>query len=150
MYMLTAFFISFLLILVDNSLVDDNVGNQSHYNQNGRTAQDGIVVNIAHTRHGPLSDGGLLREPDRRAGHFMLKEIHEQPKAVRDTLNPRIKDKQILLDELKLTDEEICGLKRIQMVACGSAYHVCSHLYVGPEFVPHGAALRTGGGDRGV
>ena len=35
MYMLTAFFISFLLILVDNSLVDDNVGNQSHYNQNG-------------------------------------------------------------------------------------------------------------------
>ena len=57
--------------------------------------------------------------------HFMLKEIHEQPKAVRDTLNPRIKDKQILLDELKLTDEEICGLKRIQMVACGSAYHVC-------------------------
>ena len=47
MYMLTAFFISFLLILVDNSLVNDNVGNQSHYNQNGRTAQDGIVVNIA-------------------------------------------------------------------------------------------------------
>ena len=46
MYMLTAFFISFLLILVDNSLVNDNVGNQSHYNQNGRTAQDGIVVNI--------------------------------------------------------------------------------------------------------
>lgn len=57
--------------------------------------------------------------------HFMLKEIYEQPKAVRDTLNPRIKDKQIVLDELKLADEEICGLKRIQMVACGSAYHVC-------------------------
>lgn len=55
----------------------------------------------------------------------MLKEIYEQPKAVRDTLNPRIKDKQIVLDELKLADEEICGLKRIQMVACGSAYHVC-------------------------
>ena len=50
MYMLTAFFISFLLILVDNSLVDDNVVNQSHYNQNGRTAQDGIVVNIAGKR----------------------------------------------------------------------------------------------------
>ena len=50
MYMLTAFFISFLLILVDNSLVDDNVGNQSHYNQNGRTAQDGIVVYIASKR----------------------------------------------------------------------------------------------------
>ena len=57
--------------------------------------------------------------------HFMLKEIYEQPKAVRDTLSPRIKDKQIVLDELKMTDEEICGLKRIQMVACGSAYHVC-------------------------
>ena len=36
-----------------------------------------------------------------------------------------IKDKQIVLDELKLADKEICGLKRIQMVACGSAYHVC-------------------------
>ena len=41
----------FFLILVDNSLVDDNVGNQSHYNQNGRTAQDGIVVNIAGKEH---------------------------------------------------------------------------------------------------
>jgi len=50
MYMLTVFFISFLLILVGNSLVDNNVGNQSHYNQNGRTAQDGIVVNIAGKR----------------------------------------------------------------------------------------------------
>ena len=50
MYMLTAFFISFLLILVDNSLVNDNVGNQSHYNQNGRTAEDGIVVTIGGKR----------------------------------------------------------------------------------------------------
>ena len=57
--------------------------------------------------------------------HFMLKEIYEQPKAVGDTLNPRIKDNQITLEELNLTNEEIQGIKRIQMVACGSAYHVC-------------------------
>lgn len=38
--------------------------------------------------------------------HFMLKEIYEQPKAVQDTLNPRIKDKQIVLDELKLTNQK--------------------------------------------
>ena len=51
MYMLTAFFISFLLILVDNSLVDDNVGNQSHYNQNGRTAQDALLLTLPVKEH---------------------------------------------------------------------------------------------------
>jgi glucosamine--fructose-6-phosphate aminotransferase (isomerizing) len=55
--------------------------------------------------------------------HFMLKEIYEQPKAVRDTISPRIKDGKIVIDELGMTDEEICRIKRIHIVACGSAYH---------------------------
>ncbi|MBO4988627.1 MAG: glutamine--fructose-6-phosphate transaminase (isomerizing) [Lachnospiraceae bacterium] len=55
--------------------------------------------------------------------HFMLKEMHEQAKTVTDTLSPRIKDNEIVIDELGLTDEEICKLSRVYMVACGSAYH---------------------------
>lgn len=57
--------------------------------------------------------------------HFMLKEIHEQPKAVLDTLSPRIRDGRIVIEELGMTDEEIRQISRIQMVACGSTYHVC-------------------------
>ena len=55
--------------------------------------------------------------------HFMLKEIYEQPKAVRDTISPRIKDGQIVIEELGMTDEEIRSIKKIYIVACGSAYH---------------------------
>ncbi len=55
--------------------------------------------------------------------HFMLKEMHEQSKTVTDTMNPRIKDDDIVIEELGLTDEEICKLSRVYMVACGSAYH---------------------------
>ena len=57
--------------------------------------------------------------------HFMLKEIYEQPKAVADTISPRIKDGKIVIEELEMSDEEIQNISRIQMVACGSAYHVC-------------------------
>jgi glucosamine--fructose-6-phosphate aminotransferase (isomerizing) len=55
--------------------------------------------------------------------HFMLKEIYEQPKAVRDTISPRIKDGEIVIEELGMTDEEIRAIRRIHIVACGSAYH---------------------------
>ncbi|MBQ7840986.1 MAG: glutamine--fructose-6-phosphate transaminase (isomerizing) [Lachnospiraceae bacterium] len=55
--------------------------------------------------------------------HFMLKEIHEQPKAVRDTISPRISNNDIDLGELGLSEEEIRNLKHISIVACGSAYH---------------------------
>lgn len=55
--------------------------------------------------------------------HFMLKEIYEQPKKVTDTLSPRIKDGDIVIDELNMTDEELRAVKRIHIVACGSAYH---------------------------
>ena len=56
--------------------------------------------------------------------HFMIKEIHEQPKAVKDTLNSVIKNGEIDLSEVGLTDEEIEEISQIYIVACGSAYHV--------------------------
>ena len=56
--------------------------------------------------------------------HFMIKEIHEQPKAVRDTINSIIKDDKIDLDEIGLSDELLNGIHQIHIVACGSAYHV--------------------------
>ncbi len=56
--------------------------------------------------------------------HFMLKEIHEQPKAVRDTLNSLVKDGRIVLDAAGLTDEMLRRVSRIDIVACGSAWHV--------------------------
>ena len=56
--------------------------------------------------------------------HFMIKEIHEQPKAVRDTLGAYLSEGQIDLSSVGLTDEIIQSLERIYIVACGSAYHV--------------------------
>ena len=55
--------------------------------------------------------------------HFMLKEMHEQPKAVKDTLTPRIKNGDVVIEELGMTDEEIRTISKIFIVACGSAYH---------------------------
>lgn len=55
--------------------------------------------------------------------HFMLKEMYEQPKTVSDTLNPRIKDHKIVIEELGMSDEEIRALRKIHIAACGSAYH---------------------------
>ena len=56
--------------------------------------------------------------------HFMMKEIHEQPKAVLDTLNSVLKEDRIDLSEVGLTDEEIQNISQIYIVACGSAWHV--------------------------
>ena len=56
--------------------------------------------------------------------HFMIKEIHEQPKAVADTLNSVLKDGAINLTEAGLTDEDLEKVSRVYIVACGSAYHV--------------------------
>ncbi len=56
--------------------------------------------------------------------HFMFKEIMEQPKALRDTISPRIKDGRIVLDDITLTREQVEQFHRICIVACGSAYHV--------------------------
>ena len=56
--------------------------------------------------------------------HFMLKEIHEQPRAVRDTIGAYVKEGKIDFTETGLTDENLKDLERIYIVACGSAYHV--------------------------
>ncbi len=55
--------------------------------------------------------------------YFMLKEIYEEPKAVKDTLSPRIRGGHVNIEELGLTDEDIRKIHRIFIVACGSAYH---------------------------
>lgn len=56
--------------------------------------------------------------------HFMIKEIFEQPKALKDTISPRLRDGQITLDGVELSAEYLKGLRKIYLVACGSAYYV--------------------------
>ncbi len=56
--------------------------------------------------------------------HFMLKEIYEQPKVVKDTINSVVRDGKIDFSEIGLTDEEMRKISQIYIVACGSAYHV--------------------------
>ncbi|MDD6097269.1 MAG: glutamine--fructose-6-phosphate transaminase (isomerizing), partial [Oscillospiraceae bacterium] len=56
--------------------------------------------------------------------HFMLKEIHEQPEVIKNTINSVVKDGVITFNEIGMTDEEVRNIKQIYIVACGSAYHV--------------------------
>ena len=56
--------------------------------------------------------------------HFMMKEIHEQPKAVQDTVGAYVKDGKIDLSQTGMEEETLKKIKRIYIVACGSAYHV--------------------------
>lgn len=56
--------------------------------------------------------------------HFMMKEIHEQPKAIADTMSSVISDGKIDLSSVGITEEEMKSISQIYMVACGSAYHV--------------------------
>ncbi|MFZ3066515.1 MAG: glutamine--fructose-6-phosphate transaminase (isomerizing) [Nitrospirota bacterium] len=57
--------------------------------------------------------------------HFMLKEIHEQPRAIMDTIRGRISQEtgSVYLDEMKLSESEIKGLKKVIVVACGTSWH---------------------------
>ena len=65
-------------------------------------------------------------ESTEKAGfeHFMMKEIHEQPKAIEDTIHSVVKDGKVDLSAIGLTEAEIQDLSQISIVACGSAYHV--------------------------
>lgn len=56
--------------------------------------------------------------------HFMLKEIFEQPAAIRDTISPRIRDGKVFLDDLHISDETVRNLNKVHIIGCGSAYHV--------------------------
>ena len=73
-----------------------------------------------------LVEIGWSAEAAEKAGfeHFMMKEIHEQPKAVRDTLASTIQAGQIQYDKLGLTLQELGDLNAVYIVGCGSAYHV--------------------------
>lgn len=55
--------------------------------------------------------------------HFMLKEMYEQPKAIMDTFSPRLKNGNIVIEELGMSEEDIRSIRKIMIVACGSAYH---------------------------
>lgn len=56
--------------------------------------------------------------------HFMMKEIYEQPEALRKTISPRIREGKIVLDDITLTREQIQNIRKVCIVACGTAYHV--------------------------
>ncbi|MDR0889449.1 MAG: glutamine--fructose-6-phosphate transaminase (isomerizing) [Oscillospiraceae bacterium] len=63
--------------------------------------------------------------------HFMMKEIHEQPKAIRDTLKNLTQDGRVTLGNIELTRDYLSGVRRIYIVACGSAYYVgCLGKYI--------------------
>ena len=71
--------------------------------------------------------------------HFLLKESYEQPKAIRDTINPRIQNGEVVIEELGMTDEEIKNIGKIMIVACGSAYHtgvMAKYIFEGIARVP--------------
>ncbi len=56
--------------------------------------------------------------------HFMMKEICEQPEALRKTISPRIRDGRIVLDDVELTAEQVRRISKVFIVACGTSYHV--------------------------
>lgn len=56
--------------------------------------------------------------------HFMFKEIVEQPKAIRDTITPRLREGKVVLDDLTITREQLERMDRLYIIACGSSYHV--------------------------
>lgn len=64
--------------------------------------------------------------------HFMLKEIYEQPKAIQNTLRPRIKGNNIILDKIDFSAENVNRINRVNIIGCGSAYHAG---IVGKQFI---------------
>jgi glucosamine--fructose-6-phosphate aminotransferase (isomerizing) len=87
-----------------------------------------IEITDAHGAKVPVREYEITwdKEAAQKGGfaHFMLKEIFDQPKAIADTLIGRLSDNnQIQLDELHMTDAEIKRIKRISVIACGTAYH---------------------------
>ncbi len=101
------------------------------YMEDGEVAvltADGIRVYDEYRR--PIEKEHHLIEWDVSAAekggyaHFMFKEIMEQPEALRRTISPRLRDGEIVFDELSLTDEDLRRFDRLYIVACGSSYHV--------------------------
>ena len=98
--------------------------------------EDGEVVSITEdgARFIDVEDGEVEREvievdwdldEAEKSGYetFMLKEIYEQPEAVAETLGDRIRHGELVLESLGMTEEQLRNLRRIVIVACGTAYH---------------------------
>ncbi|WP_369283780.1 glutamine--fructose-6-phosphate transaminase (isomerizing) [Oscillibacter sp. GMB15532] len=83
---------------------------------------DGELVPVEKTRR--TVDWDVSAAEKGGYPHFMLKEIMEQPEAVRRTVSPRIREGRIVLDDVKLTREYAENISRIFIIACGSSYHV--------------------------
>ncbi|MEG1859490.1 MAG: glutamine--fructose-6-phosphate transaminase (isomerizing), partial [Christensenellaceae bacterium] len=64
--------------------------------------------------------------------HFMIKEIEEQPHALSDTVNPRVRNGEISFDEINIDDDILKNIKKISIIACGTAYHAS---YVGKYII---------------
>ena len=84
-----------------------------------RNAMEQIIVKEHHHIDWEISAAEKGGYP-----HFMLKEIMEEPDALRRTLSPRIHDGRIVFEGMKLSDEALRGIHRISIIACGSSYHV--------------------------
>ena len=84
-----------------------------------RNAMEQIIVKEHHHIDWEISAAEKGGYP-----HFMLKEIMEEPDALRRTLSPRIHDGRIVFEGMKLSDEALRGIHRISTIACGSSYHV--------------------------
>ncbi len=97
---------------------------------------DGQVIEITPASVRVLVDGKEIETPAaqeidwdlesaQKGGYetFMLKEIYEQPEAVQETIGDRVRGHKLVLEALGLTEEEIRNLRRIVIVACGTAYH---------------------------
>ena len=83
---------------------------------------DGELVPVEKTRR--TVDWDVSAAEKGGYPHFMLKEIMEQPEAIRRTISPRIREGRVVLDDVKLTREYAERVSRIFIIACGSSYHV--------------------------
>lgn len=107
------------------------------YTRNILTLEDGEVAVVSKDtveifRHGHKIDKQVTvikwdAQAAEKGGfkHFMIKEIHEQPKAIKDTLRGRISSdgRNVVLDEVKITAEDLKAYRKIVIIACGTAYH---------------------------
>ena len=83
---------------------------------------DALVQPVEKTRH--HIDWDVTAAEKGGYPHFMLKEIFEQPEALRRAISPRLKEGKVVLDDMKLTARQIRDFSRVFIVACGSSYHV--------------------------
>ena len=106
-----------VVYLNDGDMVDFTANSATFYNLDGEKIEktpENITWELSAAEKGGYP-------------HFMIKEIHEQPKALRDTIHPRIKDGKVVIPDLSLTEEDLRGIHKIYIVACGSAYYAGYH-----------------------